>query len=218
MTDRRLKHWGWGYEDQQPSHEEVVAASEGIVPMLGFGEAPARAVELDQVELRAPRLDSPVGESSPTESTSGPSTRWKAYRDIVRGFYGQFDNPPDLVAFPEDEAGVEEVLSRAAGGAAVIPFGGGTSVCGGVEPRLADPDRPVVSLDMTRMNRLVEVDETSLAARIQAGARGPELEDQLKAHGLTLRHFPQSFEYATLGGLDRDPGRRPLRDRRNPRR
>ena len=122
-------------------------------------------------------------------------------RDIVRGFYGQFDNPPDLVAFPEDEAGVEEVLSRAAGwGAAVIPFGGGTSVCGGVEPRLADPDRPVVSLDMTRMNRLVEVDETSLAARIQAGARGPELEDQLKAHGLTLRHFPQSFEYATLGG------------------
>ena len=61
MTDRRLKHWGWGYEDQQPSHEEVVAASEGIVPMLGFGEAPARAVELDQVELRAPRLDSPGG-------------------------------------------------------------------------------------------------------------------------------------------------------------
>src|SRR5690606_39011409 len=88
----------------------------------------------------------------------------KAYRDIVRGFYGRFDNPPDLVAFPEDEAGVAEVLDRAAGwGAAVIPFGGGTSVCGGVEPRF--DDRPVVSLDLTRMNRLLEVDQTSLAAR-----------------------------------------------------
>ncbi|HNC16399.1 MAG TPA: FAD-binding oxidoreductase, partial [Solirubrobacterales bacterium] len=201
MTDRRLKHWGWGYEDQQPSHEEIVAAAEGIIPMLGFGQAPERPAELDQVELRQSRLDSPGGIFTDEKHQRTVHALGKAYRDIVRGFYGQFDNPPDLVAFPEDEAGVEEVLSRAAGwGAAVIPFGGGTSVCGGVEPRLADPDRPVVSLDMTRMNRLVEVDETSLAARIQAGARGPELEDQLKAHGLTLRHFPQSFEYATLGG------------------
>lgn len=199
--NRRLKHWGWGYEDQQSSHEEIVAASEGIIPMLGFGQAPERPVELDQVELRESRLDSPGGIFTEEKHQRTVHALGKAYRDIVRGFYGQFDNPPDLVAFPEDEAGVEEVLSRAADwGAAVIPFGGGTSVCGGVEPRLADPDRPVVSLDMTRMNSLLEVDETSLAARIQAGARGPELEEQLKAQGLTLRHFPQSFEYATLGG------------------
>ncbi|MCB0830784.1 MAG: FAD-binding oxidoreductase [Solirubrobacterales bacterium] len=198
---RRLKHWGWGYEDQQQPHEEVVAASEGIIPMLGFGEAPERPVGLDRVELRKPRLDSPGGMFTDDRHQRTVHSLGKAYRDIVRGFYGEFDSPPDLVAFPEEEAGVEEVLSRAADwGAAVIPFGGGTSVCGGVEPRLADPERPVVSLDMTRMNRLIEVDEFSLAARIQAGARGPELEDQLKAHGLTLRHFPQSFEYATLGG------------------
>jgi len=199
--DRRLKHWGWGYEDQQQPHEQVVAASEGIIPMLGFGQAPERPVPLDQVELRDPRLPSPGGVFTEDRHQRAVHALGKAYRDIVRGFYGSFENPPDLVAFPEDEAGVEEVLSRAADwGAAVIPFGGGTSVCGGVEPRLADPDRPVVSLDMTRMNRLLEVDETSLAARIQAGARGPELEEQLKARGLTLRHFPQSFEYATLGG------------------
>ena len=198
---RRLKHWGWGYEDQQQPHEEVVAASAGIIPMLGFGEAPERPVGLDRVELRKPRLDSPGGMFTDDRHQRTVHSLGKAYRDIVRGFYGEFDSPPDLVAFPEEEAGVEEVLSRAADwGAAVIPFGGGTSVCGGVEPRLADPERPVVSLDMTRMNRLIEVDEFSLAARIQAGARGPELEDQLKAHGLTLRHFPQSFEYATLGG------------------
>jgi len=197
--DRRLKHWGWGYEDQQRPHEEVVAASEGIIPMLGFGQAPGRPVELDQIDLRAPRIQSPGGIFTDDRHQRTVHALGKAYRDIVRGFYGQFDNPPDLVAFPEDEAGVNEVLERAADwGAAVIPFGGGTSVCGGVEPRLGD--RPVVSLDMTRMNRLLEVDRTSLAARIQAGARGPELENQLKARGLTLRHFPQSFEYATLGG------------------
>ena len=197
--NRRLKHWGWGYEDQQQPHEQLVAAAEGIIPMLGFGQAPERPVELDQVELRASRLESPGGIFTDDKHERAVHSLGKAYRDIVRGFYGQFDNPPDLVAFPEDEAGVGEVLERAADwGAAVIPFGGGTSVCGGVEPRF--DDRPVVSLDMTRMNRLLEVDETSLAARIEAGARGPVLEDQLKAHGLTLRHFPQSFEYATLGG------------------
>lgn len=196
---RRLKHWGWGYEDQQRPHEEIVAAANGLIPMLGFGRQPERPVPLDQVELRRSRLTSPGGIFTSDKHERTVHGLGKAYRDIVRGFYGQFENPPDLVAYPEDEEEVVEVLERAAEwGAAVIPFGGGTSVCGGVEPRLED--RPVVSLDMTRMNRLLEIDSTSLAARIQAGARGPELEDQLKAKGLTLRHFPQSFEYATLGG------------------
>ena len=83
-------------------------------------------------------------------------------------------------------------------GAAVVPFGGGTSVVGGVEARLGD--RPVVTMDLRRLDRLVEVDPTSLAARIEAGATGPRLEEQLREHGLTMRCFPQSFEYATLGG------------------
>ena len=83
-------------------------------------------------------------------------------------------------------------------GAAAIPFGGGTSVVGGVEGRLGE--RPFVSLDLRRLDRVLEVDPESLAARIQAGATGPHLEDQLREHGLTLRHFPQSFEYSTLGG------------------
>ena len=83
-------------------------------------------------------------------------------------------------------------------GAAVIPFGGGTSVVGGVEARLGE--RPVVTMDLRRLDRVLEVDPVSLAARIQAGATGPGLEEQLREHGLTLRHFPQSFEYSTLGG------------------
>src|SRR6185503_21366417 len=123
----------------------------------------------------------------------------KAYRDVVRGFRGEFANPPDLVALPADESEVEVVLSWSEeAGAAVIPYGGGTSVVGGVEPRL--DGRPAVSLDLRRLDRVLEVDAASLAARIQGGAAGPALENQLRDHGLTLRHFPQSFEFSTLGG------------------
>ena len=81
----------------------------------------------------------------------------------------------------------------------MVPFGGGTSVVGGVEARLGE-DVPVVTLDLRRLDRVLEVDPVSLAARIQAGATGPSLERQLREHGLTLRHFPQSFEFSTLGG------------------
>jgi alkyldihydroxyacetonephosphate synthase len=159
-------------------------------------------VPLDQVELREPRLRAPgaLGDlftDSHYERTV--HALGKAYRDVVRGFRGEFENPPDLVAYPRDEAEIGAVLEWAeAEGAAVVPFGGGTSVVGGVEARFSD--RPVVSLDLKRLDRVLEVDAESLAARIQAGALGPGLEEQLKEHGLTLRHFPQSFEYSTLGG------------------
>jgi alkyldihydroxyacetonephosphate synthase len=85
-------------------------------------------------------------------------------------------------------------------GAVVVPYGGGSSVVGGVETGVGD-DRPgCVSLDLTRLDRVLEIDRTSRCARIQAGALGPDLESQLRPHGLTLRHFPQSFEFSTLGG------------------
>ncbi len=85
-------------------------------------------------------------------------------------------------------------------GIAAIPYGGGTSVVGGVEPRFGDEYPGAVTIDLGRLDRVLEVDEVSSAARIQAGALGPSLEDQLRERGLTLRHFPQSFEYSTLGG------------------
>jgi alkyldihydroxyacetonephosphate synthase len=177
-------------------------AAKGIRERLGFGGEPEEAVALKDVQLRKPRLKVPSAfgdlfSDSRYERVS--HALGKAYRDVVRGFRGEFENPPDLVAYPRDESEIEAVLSWAeAEGAAVIPFGGGTSVVGGVEARLGE--RPVVSMDLRRLDRVLEVDATSLAARIQAGATGPGLENQLREHGLTLRHFPQSFEFSTLGG------------------
>jgi alkyldihydroxyacetonephosphate synthase len=159
---------------------------------------------VSEVEVRRSRLK-PPGEMKEMFS-AGSQARLaralgKSYRDVVRGFRGQFENVPDLVAFPASPEDVDAVLSWCAdAGAAVIPYGGGTSVVGGVEPRMASEYPGVVTLDMGRMNRVLEVDAVSRAARIQAGALGPELEGQLREHGLTLRHFPQSFEYSTLGG------------------
>jgi alkyldihydroxyacetonephosphate synthase len=203
MAERRRKFWGWGFEDQQPSAAEVEQAGRATREHLGFEpveiEPPPR---LDDVELPPPRLEPPASlagicRSDPYERAT--HAYGKAYRDLVRAYRGRFDHPPDVVAYPADEREVERLLDWCAeAAAAAIPFGGGTSVVGGVEPRV--PQDAVVTIDLGRMNRVLEVDPVSRSARIQAGATGPQLEEQLKAHGLTLRHYPQSFEYSTLGG------------------
>jgi alkyldihydroxyacetonephosphate synthase len=122
------------------------------------------------------------------------------YVDLARLRSGRLDAAPDAVVLPGDAAEVKRVLELCATeGVAVVPFGGGTSVVGGVEPLRGDHDR-VISLDLTRL-RVVEVDPRSLTARLGAGLRGPEAEAELSKHGLVLGHYPQSFEYATIGGF-----------------
>src|SRR5215217_796564 len=200
--DRRRKFWGWGFEDQQPPDDQVAAAAAGAREHLGFPPAEVeRPVALEDIELRPPRIDPPgaLAHMCTTDRYERVTHSYgKAYRDIVRAFRGRFDNPPDVVARPAGEADVERVLTWCEeAGAAAIPFGGGTSVVGGVEP---PPDLPAVSIDLGELDQVLEVDEASRAARIQAGALGPALEEQLREHGYTLRHFPQSFEYSTLGG------------------
>src|SRR5829696_6640677 len=202
---RRRKHWGWGFEDQQPTREGVEGIARAVTDRLGFEideiEEPA---PLDSVELAEPRLAPPKRFAeifSDDRYDRIAHSLGKAYRDVVRGFRGKFPNPPDLVAYPESAEDLDVILNFCADEqAAAIPYGGGTSVVGGVEPRGLEDYRGVVTVDLRRMDRVLEVDPVSMAARIQAGATGPRLEDQLREHGLTLRHFPQSFEYSTLGG------------------
>jgi alkyldihydroxyacetonephosphate synthase len=193
---RELNWWGWGFADARP---DPAQAAPHVVSQLGFGPAEVEhAVEFDAIELPEPRIRTPF---SSDKADRIRHAYGRSYLDTVRAFRGRFDHVPDAVAFAAGEADVERVLEWAAGAnAAVVPYGGGTSVCGGVEPAVPGHFDGVVSLDLSRMSSLLEVDQVSRAARIQAGASGPALESQLAEHGLTLRFFPQSFELSTLGG------------------
>ena len=161
-------------------------------------------VAIEAVKLPAPRISPPaaLAELCAEDTHARASHAWgKSYADVVRGFRGNFEHPPDFVAYPREEHEIEQLLEWcAAARVAAIPYGGGTSVVGGVRPEVAPSYNGAVSIDLSALDRVLEVDPISRAARIQAGASGPELERQLGEHGLTLRHFPQSFELATLGG------------------
>ncbi len=205
MKIRRHKHWGWGFEDQQPSVSELEAMASGLLANLGIALSDLEApVGLEQLKLRAPRVPVP---GTLAEICAGDDharachALGKSYSDVVRGFRGRFDHPPDFVAYPRDAQDVERVLEWCSDErVAAIPYGGGTSVVGGVSPDVAPSYNGAISIDVRALDRVLEVDLLSRAALIQGGATGPVLEAQLAEHSLTLRHFPQSFEFSTLGG------------------
>jgi alkyldihydroxyacetonephosphate synthase len=205
VDGRRRKHWGWGFEDQQPSTAQLADSALALGAHLGFAlDEIEEPVALDAVRLAPPRVEAPAalaGICAADAHSRASHALGKSYTDVVRGFRGRFEHPPDLVASPRDEADLERLLEWCASErVAAIPFGGGTSVVGGVTPLLSDRYNGAVSIDLRALDRVLEVDEVSRAACIQGGALGPALESQLAAHGLTLRHFPQSFEHSTLGG------------------
>ena len=172
---------------------------------LGFGaeeaELPASA---DDIDLPAPRIEPPASlagicATDPYERAT--HSYGSSYRDLVRAFRARFDHPCDVVAFPRDESEVASVLDWCNEvRAAAIPYGGGTGVVGGVEAAIGDGYAGVVTIDLRGLDEVLEVDPVSRAARIQAGANGPRLQEQLKEHDFRLRHFPGSFEFSTLGG------------------
>ena len=202
---RRRRFWGWGYEDEHPDPMQLEAIAGVLRPLLGV-ERVARVAPpaLEELELRASRVRPP--ESLAPIVTIDRFERalhsyGRSYRDIVRALRRDFKNPPDLVGVPENETDVVRILDFCESERiAVIPYGGGSSVCGGVEPVVSDRFSGTLSLDLRRLDRVVEVDRVSRAARIQAGVLGPSLEAQLRPLGLTLRHYPQSFEFSSLGG------------------
>lgn len=202
---RELSFWGWGYADKfadRASRETLGQLVRSVIdcPELTLREPPG----IDSISLRDPRVEIPPilrAFCSAEKQARLSHSFGKSYPDIVRGFDGQFAHPPDLVAYPRQEADIEAVYQWARENrVAVVPFGGGTSVVGGVDCDVGSRYRGVVSLDLRGLDKVLEIDKESHGARIQAGATGPKIEKQLAEHGLTLRHFPQSFEFSTLGG------------------
>lgn len=197
------RFWGWGLESDalSPRERSTITA---MLTGLGARVEGRPAPQVDEFALPAPRIAPPPALTAQFSAT--PLDRLnhcagKGYADCARMWLRAPPSPPDWVAYPEDEQAIADILDWAqAHEVAVIPYGGGSSVCGGVEAAVGPGYAAAVSLDLERLNRVLEVDPISRAARIQAGALGPELEAQLKPHGLTLRHFPQSFEFSTFGG------------------
>ena len=201
----RRKFWGWGLEDEGLTPSEVTELGETFARRFGLdGVRMQEPPQIAELELCPPRLTAPTSlEAAVTHDPyeRARHTYGRSFRDLVRAFRRDYAHAPDLVAFPADERELVSILDWCnQDGAAAIPFGGGSSVVGGVEPDVGPGYRGTVSVDLQNLRGVLEIDHDSRAARIAAGTLGPALEAQLKPHDLTLRHFPQSFEFSTLGG------------------
>jgi alkyldihydroxyacetonephosphate synthase len=204
MAERQRSLWAWGWQDKFPDE----TARTGMIAMAGAfvpGVAPAlRPLPSDEPDVppgvAIPDALASFASQAPRERAS--HTRGRSFVDLVRGFAGDYRGAPDLVVRPRTSEEVTRVLEECSAREwAIVPYGGGTSVVLGVDSERARAERAaVISLDLGALAGVREVDATSRLARIGGGTLGPRLEDELAPHGLTLRHFPQSFEFSTLGG------------------
>ena len=207
-----MKWWGWGDEGVAFTHADKPDLGPFIrdaidVDVAAPGEPPVPFHSLDVPEpvldddLRA-ALEAAVGAAhvSTDPLDRVVHARGKSLRDLIRHRRGELGRVPDVVVRPRDETDVEAVVRGVLeADAVVIPFGGGTNISGSLEAP-AEEERTVVSLDLGRLGRVLEIDAGSGLARIQAGALGPDIERQLTERGFTLGHFPDSFTHSTLGG------------------
>ncbi len=197
----RRSFWAWSLESEEPTDADRARRAEHLSKRFGVSITPRPVPRLADAELRPPRVDVP----SALADVCSTDTWERAFHshgahltDRTAAFNLQFPNPTDAVAHPRTDADLQAMLDWCAtAGITVVPFGAGSSVVWGVNPPEVDA---VVTVTMDRFDRVLEVDPISRAARIQAGVYGPALEDQLRPHGFTLRHFPQSFRFSTLGG------------------
>jgi alkyldihydroxyacetonephosphate synthase len=204
-----MKWWGWGDESLAFTHEDKPALGPFIAEHIGLdvNRVIAPPPGLDQLDVPEPALPGALRDE--LEAVARVSlealdrvthARGKSLRDLVRQRRGDFGRLPDAVVTPADEEATAAVVQAALDAdAVVIPFGGGTSISGSLEPE-EDEERPVISLDLHRLDRVLEIDEVSRLARVQAGVFGPALELQLNDRGWTFGHFPDSFTHSTLGG------------------
>jgi alkyldihydroxyacetonephosphate synthase len=205
------KWWGWGAADKRDEIESHPRLFEFLKERLVLPEGTTYPC-VDVVEVRPPNgllskefVEKLARASSPHAVRTDPLSRLThsagmGYKDLLRLRKGSLPDYVDAVVYPKDETEVAGLLALCQGASVqVIPHGGGSSVVGSFEV-LREQGQGVISMDMSLMNRLVGLDEGSLTATFEAGIFGPELEAKLAAHGMTLGHFPQSFEYSTLGG------------------
>ncbi|MDA8335553.1 MAG: FAD-binding oxidoreductase [Peptococcaceae bacterium] len=192
-----MRRWnGWG--DDQTTYALTGALERHLSGLAGPGRPP-RDASREEVLARVPasRLPGhPLVDTSPGERLA--HARGQSLPDWVATRSGRIGRFPDGVARPASREEVRELLAYAArAGAGIIPYGGGTSVTGQVN---VVEDRPTLTVFLAALNRLLDLDGESGLATFQAGVAGPSLESQLQARGFTLGHYPQSFEYSTLGG------------------
>jgi alkyldihydroxyacetonephosphate synthase len=203
-----MRWWGWGVDGHDAPLPPAVAAI--LSEELGAGAERRDPVALEAVALAEAtmsagtrkRLEGLVGSEHVRDDRLARVTHaaGRGYPDLVRLRAGRADNAPDAVLYPGSSAEVAELLRVCADErVAVVPFGGGTSVVGGVEA-LRGPFEAVVSVDLARLDALLAVDPRSQLATLGAGTTGPSAERLLAANGLTLGHLPQSFEFSTVGG------------------
>ncbi|HYF66002.1 MAG TPA: FAD-binding oxidoreductase [Herpetosiphonaceae bacterium] len=193
-----MRRWnGWGDETR---HYHVSPSIETLLGQLVGPATPPRDATLAEVVASVPptRLpDHPLVSADAAERVR--HARGQSFPDLVATRSGRIGVFPDGVAFPQTSAEVRELLDYArANGVRVIPYGGGTSVVGHINPQAGD--QPVLTLNLSRLSRLIDFDPRERLATFGAGVAGPDLEAELRARGYTLGHFPQSFELSTLGG------------------
>ena len=198
----RRSFWAWGLEQDEPNEQQVREAAARLSQRYGVAVEPVMPPRADDLRLRAPRISPPPSLAAicaTDDHDRAVHTYGRSFRDRIRAYNLQFPNPPDVVAHPTTEDEVTAVLDWcSSNGYAAIPYGGGSSTVAGFEP--PEGYEGIVTIDLSALDQVLEVDGVSRSARIQAGAYGPGLEAQLRPHGFTLRHYPQSFEFSSLGG------------------
>jgi alkyldihydroxyacetonephosphate synthase len=209
---KHMKWWGWGVEGVAFHHEDKPAFRPFVINAidLDVNTTPTAPMSLEDLPIPAPlisvqlldELAATVGADHTVQDDLDRivHTYGKSVRDLLRLRAGDIPRIPDVVVYPADESEVQLIVDHAvAADAVIIPYGGGSNISGSLHAP-EDETRPVISVDLGRMNQLIDIDEQSGLARIQAGAQGPDLEKQLTARGWTLGHYPDSFTHSTLGG------------------
>jgi alkyldihydroxyacetonephosphate synthase len=207
-----MKWWGWGADGVEFTHDDKPELAPFIARSIGLYVGGVTSPPLRFEDLRIPEPNLPSELRAELDGALGPESvsvdplnrivhgRGKSVRDLILQRRGELGRIPDVVVRPVAEDQVTAIVQAAVGAdAVVIPFGGGSSISGSLEPQ-AQEQRPVISVDLERLNKVLEIDAGSRLARVQAGVLGPDLEEQLAARGYTLGHVPDSFPHSTLGG------------------